>query len=236
MYYSKTKFFNFPIRKKDKILHLRNKSNIYFKNEFGFYSNKERVLANVYFKGVSKLSVIDVSTMNDISSTNIIQLANNSHLKYSNDWFNLDKNKLLKVEYTNSTVKYFKLKDDYTFEKFEEIFTIVYIDDDLDFATNLKSILCSKYNLENPTIIIKHFDSILPALGYILSDYVDVVITKDFMKDLSAKNLIKRIRKSKSRIEFIVLSNNSNIPIDNVKFCEPSRIDLLIKKLNSLIN
>lgn len=231
----RSKLFIYPIRKKDKILHLRNKFNVYFLNDYGFFTNESRVLENVHSTHISKLSVIDVISMEDISSTNIAFLSNNVKLEYKDNWFNLDSNKILKVHYTNSTVKYFRLTDNYTFEKIDKIYTIVYVNDDSTICSKLQTAICNKYNCNNTQVIFKYFDTILPALVYILSNYVDVVITKEFMKDLSAKNLIKRIRKSKSRIKFIILSNNSNIQIDNVKFCDDSKPDLLFKKLDSCI-
>ena len=94
----------------------------------------------------------------------------------------------------------------------------------------------TKYsNLKEQIVLIKSFDDALNALSYILTNDVNIVIlTTEYMKNLSAKNLIKRVRKTKDNVKFIFF-NNKDILIEDVEIVDNSNISLLFKKLNSII-
>lgn len=226
-----------PIKIKNKLLTINNKLNVYYLNEFGFYTNGKRILETIHSNKISKISLINIDTMEDVKSSNTLYIKDNI-LKYKHSWFTSDDNCILKVQYKDNTVKYFKQKtigNNIKFYKTNDLITIVYIGEKNNTLGKLKDSLCKRYNIRDTKVFIKTFNSILPALAYILSNYVDIVITKDFMKDLSAKNLIKRIRISKSRIEFIVLSDNDSLEIENINLFKFSNTESLIKKLDSVI-
>lgn len=228
-----------PIRRKD-ILALKSKNDLKFtRSDFGFYTNNFLVLKTVHSRDISKIEIIDINSTEKVSSTNI-QKINQKLIKYEFEWYNFEEvNCLLKIKYTNDKIKYFYPKKDENTVVWNELnnFThIVYLDENLNNLKSFMNMAKTKYsNLKEQIVLIKSFDDALNALSYILTNDVNIVIlTTEYMKNLSAKNLIKRVKKTKDNVKFIFF-NNKDILIEDVEIVDNSNISLLFKKLNSII-
>lgn len=229
-----------PIRRKD-ILSLKSKNDLKFtRSDLGFYTNNFLVLKTVHSTDISKIEIIDINSTEKVSSTNV-QKINQKSIKYEFEWFNFEQvNSLLKIKYANGTIKYFypkKDENDVVWNELNSVTHIVYLDENLNNLKSFMNMTKTKYsNLKEQIVLIKSFDDALNALSYILTNDVNIVIlTTEYMKNLSAKNLIKRVKKTKDNVKFIFFNNNKDIIIEDVEIVDNSNISLLFKKLNSII-
>lgn len=221
---------------------LTSKNDLKFaRNDFGFYTNNFLVLKTIHSIDISKIELIDINSTDISSSTNIKKVKQKS-IKYEFEWFNFEAvNSILKIRYANDKLKYFypiKNENIVIWKEIKKVTHIVYLDENLQNSKIFMNTAKTKYsNLKNQIVLLKSFDDALKSLSYILmnDDVSVVIITEEYMKNLSAKNLIKRIRKTKDNVKFIFFNNKQNITIKDVETIDNSNISLLFKKLNSII-
>lgn len=230
-----------PMRLREKLSNKANSNLRFYKNRFGFYTNDFLVLKDVHSIDILSIELIDIKTTKELHSTNIQNVSDKS-IKYKLEWLEFIPSKhLLRVKCTNEEIKYFyarKFEDHVIWDEFENITHIVYLDENLSFSKDFSSIVELKYNSsKNQNVLFKSFKDAIEALSYILinDDISIVILTKQNMKNLSAKNLIKRVRKTRDDILFIFFSNEKNIKIEDVECFDKSNYSSLFERLDSII-
>ena len=243
----KKKLKVYPTKFKDKYLDLSIKPLVFQRNNVGFYSRGNLILKDFDSDNISCICVLNIEDMTELQLHNKKEFNKDSNettqVTYTKSWYEYDfKSSIVRVKYKNNQYKFFRAKKEnetnkiYWYEA-DDLLHIVYIEKYQNFLNTFSNKIRNNLNVNGKyLVILKSYSNILSALSYILRNDVDLVITENNMKNLSAKNLIKRIRKSKNNIKFIIFtdSNVSN-KIEDVEIFKKSQQEELLKRINDFI-
>lgn len=224
----------YPVKLRNK-LSLLNHVLVFRKNHFGFYTNDFRILKNVHSDDIKNLYVYNLKTMDKKKPSSRIRKKRGKEIQYLDSWYTCPEDCIVQIEYNNNSYKFYKSKKidgKVIWYQTDKIITIAFLTDNKIQYNSLKKYLKRKYS--NLNIIIKYFDEGLSALYFILSSNIKIVITKNNITNISAKHIIKRVRKSNNNVKFIIFDSTEKYEIPDVFFIQNNFLKLL-EKIDDLI-